>query len=493
MRTRRIPRSLALIGAAVIGLTLAPSTAQAQTETTQGSTSARYGAGYLAREITEGRLGTPQVPAITNVASAVLALHAAGVGRDAAKKATDFLATRVADLADNPGRLGYTVLAAVAEGRNPRRFGGADLVAQLVATQRTTGTDAGLFGAAAPTFDGAFRQGVALAALKAAKVPSSDPAVAKGLGWLTAQQCENGLWQAYRADVSVACPAADPATFAGPDTNSSSLAVQGLAAYGKYPKRAKVLASLEAARSADGGFSYLAAPGQESDPNSTALTIQAFLAEGASPGAAYQVLAGYQLGCGDLVADRGAYFYPGSRAANLIATVQAVPAAAGKTLPLKASVPSSVVPVMPCDSGATTLATQAGTPGPCAGTSGVTVSVDFVAFGGAQETRCAPGAQATGVAALQNAGFTLTGTDEFGLAFICRINNLPAPAQETCASTPSATAYWSYYHANVGATAWTYSTRGASTYKPQLGSIEAWAFGDSAGPTKTPAQVRSGT
>jgi hypothetical protein len=181
------------------------------------------------------------------------------------------------------GRIGYAVLAAVAEGRNPRQFGGADLVAKLVATQRTTGGDAGLFGAGTPTFDGAFRQGVALTALKAAKVPSSDPAVVKGLGCLTSQQCANGLWLAYRADTSVACPAADPATFAGPDTNSTGLAVQGLAAYGKYPQRAKVLASLEAVRSADGGFPFLAAPGQESDPNSTAVTIQAFLAEGASP------------------------------------------------------------------------------------------------------------------------------------------------------------------------------------------------------------------
>ena len=48
---------------------------------------------------------------------------------------------------------------------SPTSFGGTNLVARLLATQRTTGTDAGLFGAQDPTFDGAYRQGLALAAL----------------------------------------------------------------------------------------------------------------------------------------------------------------------------------------------------------------------------------------------------------------------------------------------------------------------------------------
>src|SRR6185437_13433088 len=155
-----------------------------------------------------------------------------------------------------------------------------DLVARLLGTARTSGPDAGLFGTADPSFDGAFRQGVALAALHAAGVSQSNGAVAAGIGWLTGQQCANGLWQSYRSDTSVPCPAADPATFTGPDTNSTGMAVQGLAAYSRSPNRSGTLASLHAVQSADGGFPLIAAPGQSSDPDSTALTLQALLAAG---------------------------------------------------------------------------------------------------------------------------------------------------------------------------------------------------------------------
>ncbi len=133
-----------------------------------------------------------------------------------------------------------------------------------------------------------------------------------------------------------------------------------------------------------------------------------------------------------------------------------------------------------------------GTAGPCPGKTGVTVVVDFKAFNGPIATRCAPGAQSSGVAALQHAGFNPAGTQRYGLAFICRINNRPTPAQQACASTPPRTAYWAYYHALSGATTWTYATSGASSYRPPLGSIDAWAFGNSAKPSKTPAQVRAG-
>jgi hypothetical protein len=241
------------------------------------------------------------------------------------------------------------------------------------------------------------------------------------------------------------------------------------------------------------------------------LSIQALLAEGLAPalpgyrvgGASpYDALAAYQLGCSAPVADRGAFTFPGVQGANLLATVQAVPAMAKSTLPLPPSTPAARAPRMPCNSTsttgatlATTLATAlAGTAGACKSkTTGVTVAVDFTAFGGKVVVRCAPGTPATGVAALQQAGFTPAGTTTYGLAFICRINNKPSPAQQACITTPPANAYWAYYHANKGATTWAYTTQGASTYKPAQGSIEAWAFGNSAKPSKTPAQVRATT
>jgi hypothetical protein len=519
-------RGLSLVAAlttAVVTSVTVPASA-ASTTTAPSTQVARWGAGYLADQLAAGggHLDSFGFPDPGNTAYAVIGLHAAGVGQSASAQAIAYLKTQLTDAlryddgTDDPGRVGYYILAAVSAGQDPYRFGGTaaenDLVARLLATARPAGTDAGLFGTGDPAYDGAFRQGIALAALDAAGVPASDARVIKAAAWLVRQQCGNGLWLGYRADTTTACPAADPNTFAGPDTNSSSAAVQGLASYRLFPRRSATLDSLRTIQSADGGFPYLAAPGQASDPNSTALVIQALLSTGVAATAwtkgsatPLSALASYQLGCQDAAADRGAFFYPGSRSVNVLATVQAVPAAAG--LALSAVQPrsvSSAVPHPSCDpSPATALAPAAarpatvalalaGTAGPCPGTTGVTVSVDFTAFGQGVQTRCAPGTPATGVAALQEAGFTPTGTSQYGLAFVCRINNLPSSTQQSCTRTPPATAYWAYYHANSGATTWTYSTQSASTYQPVQGSIEAWAFGNSAQPSKTPTQIRTG-
>src|SRR6185437_6477509 len=110
-----------------------------------------------------------------------------------------------------------------------------------------------------------------------------------------------------------------------------------------------------------------------------------------------------QLGCADPVDVRGAFFFPGSRDANVFATVQAVPALAKATFPLAPSTPKSTVPTMPCAAAvapaaaltraSATAAALAGTAGACpTKTSGVTVAVDFTAFGGKVQVRCAPGA-----------------------------------------------------------------------------------------------------
>ncbi|MDQ2836484.1 MAG: hypothetical protein M3Y89_03575 [Actinomycetota bacterium] len=536
----RISKVIA-VTAALGATVLVPSVAHASSSrpatapaTTSNQQVAGYGAGWLASQITAngGYLTGFGVPDATDTAYAVIGLHAVGVGRQASAQAIGYLKTELGDAlqgsdgTDSPGALAYYIMAAVSAGQDPYHFGGRaaqnDLVTRLLATERTTGTDTGLFGAADPSFDGAFRQGLALAALASVHYSAGRPAITAATAWLRGQQCSNGLWQSYRASVSVPCAPADPATFAGPDTNSTSLATQGLAAYGQHPQRAQLLTSLKAVQAADGGFGYLAAAGQSSDPDSTALSIQTILAENASPKSAYwrtatgspnAALASFQLGCSAPVANRGAFFYPGSADPNVLATVQAVPAAAGKTLPVNRSTLSSAVPVPSCSASTNTLSHKAisqpladrqaltlaakspliGTAGACSGTTGVTVTVDFTAFGGVQQTRCAAGAQTSGVTALQNAGFTPAGTTHYGLAFICRINSLPSTTQQACVNTPPATAYWAYYHALTGATTWTYSTTGASSYTPPLGSIDAWAFGNSATPSKTPAQVRAGT
>ncbi|WP_168200810.1 hypothetical protein [Allokutzneria sp. NRRL B-24872] len=126
-----------------------------------------------------------------------------------------------------------------------------------------------------------------------------------------------------------------------------------------------------------------------------------------------------------------------------------------------------------------------GTPGHCPDGNGVTVVIDFQDLGGSTIVRCARGDQATGHAALRNAGISITGTNRWGEGFICRIEGKPAPSAEPCIDTPPATAYWSYWHAPNGG-AWKYSDFGVMNRKPPLGSYEGWSFSKNRTATTNP-------
>jgi len=121
----------------------------------------------------------------------------------------------------------------------------------------------------------------------------------------------------------------------------------------------------------------------------------------------------------------------------------------------------------------------------CAPGAGVSVVVDFTAFGMGVQVGCRLGDPPTGLAALTGAGFTVTGTQRWGLAFVCRINGLPTPAVDPCINTPPATAYWSYWHAVPGGT-WSYSSLGASSYNPVQGTVEGWRYGSGQAPSIPP-------
>jgi hypothetical protein len=133
---------------------------------------------------------------------------------------------------------------------------------------------------------------------------------------------------------------------------------------------------------------------------------------------------------------------------------------------------------------------RAGHAGKCKGGSGVTVVVNFKAFGGRIVIRCAPGHPDNGIQALRQAGYTVKGTKDTGLAFVCRINRKPSPRRQKCIHIPPANAYWAYYHAKRKAKKWTYSSTGPLSYHPPQGSIEAWAWGDSRKPGISPTKVR---
>ena len=98
-----------------------------------------------------------------------------------------------------------------------------------------------------------------------------------------------------------------------------------------------------------------------------------------------------------------------------------------------------------------------------------------------QKTGCAR-AGLTGARALEDAGFQVTRV-QTQPGFICRING--APANDPCVRTPPASAYWSYWHAPLGGQ-WTYSQWGADNRTAPAGTVEAWAFGDSARPGAVP-------
>jgi hypothetical protein len=280
---------------------------------------------------------------LSSTAQSVLALSAANFDLSTARAGLSYLESHVdsyvvVDGADGPAELALLILDAEALDANPQSFGGTDLVSRLLATEETMGKDAGLFGTEAQVTDysaGGYQQGLALAALGAAGVHGTSQTTA-AVNWLVSEQCADGGWTS--PDNSVNSCSGLPASYAGPDTNSTSLAVQGLAAQGALSSKVsqKALAFLSDGQDADAGWSFypntVATPGS-TDPDSTSLVIQALRALGASPTAAtfakglatpVSAVLSFQFTSG---ASAGAFYFPPAPSpANIIATYQAIPA-----------------------------------------------------------------------------------------------------------------------------------------------------------------------
>jgi hypothetical protein len=120
------------------------------------------------------------------------------------------------------------------------------------------------------------------------------------------------------------------------------------------------------------------------------------------------------------------------------------------------------------------------------------VIVDFTSFRRDIERGCAPGHPSSALVALQSAGFATAGTAQYGDAFVCRIDDLPSSAKESCTRTPPATTSWSFYVARPTDSDWTYSTTGVTGYRPPAGSLVGFAFGDYATPGIGPSAVLGG-
>ena len=122
----------------------------------------------------------------------------------------------------------------------------------------------------------------------------------------------------------------------------------------------------------------------------------------------------------------------------------------------------------------------------CGQAGGVTVVVDYGTAGGTS-IGCATGDPATGLDALNKSGHAYTFIPRQP-GFVCTIDTLPDP----CNNGP-ANAYWSYWHAQPGAS-WSYASVGAGSYNPQSGTVDGWSFGSGKPPSlRPPVAATSGT
>lgn len=255
----------------------------------------------------------------------------------------------------SPARTGATVLtAALLAG-----LAAAPALADTAAASPSpspVAAPAALYGKSDPTYDGVWRQSLALTALAGAKITPADSAVA----WLSGQQCADGGWPSFRADTAVPCTAATE------DSNATSVAIQALTALGGHQGAVdKGVQWIKANQNADGTWSYN--PGTPGDANSTGLVVSALRAAKTDPStvakagkSALDGLAAFQLGCAAPADQRGAYAYQpdakGALAANALATSQATLATAGGSLPVAAGALSGPAPTAPaCADAATKL------------------------------------------------------------------------------------------------------------------------------------------
>lgn len=187
----------------------------------------------------------------------------------------------------------------------------------------STALPSGLYGTKDPTYDGVWRQSLAFLAQR---VEGVVPAT-KSVDWLIAQQCANGAYASYRADVSKPC---DAKTML--DTNATAAAVQALAEIGGHGDIVNNgVRWLKSIQNEDGGWGYNT--GSPSDANSTSVVIGALARQGqrigdmTNPGGKtpYDALLALAIPCGG--PDGGAFAYQPDKAGKLAANADATAAA----------------------------------------------------------------------------------------------------------------------------------------------------------------------
>lgn len=225
------------------------------------------------------------------------------------------------------------------------------ILAPAVPSQAAT-SDAGLYGASDPTYDGVFRQSLAIMGQAVQGITPPSAAVS----WLLDQQCADGSFAAYRADTSQPCGAPDPANYTGPDINSTAMALQafmsldtdrtsltkkqGIAVLDAADKAAEYLAKVQ---NRDGGWPYYA--GSASDANSTGLALAAMNTQ--APNFSYPAYRKASRFLGTLASscpDGGGFAYMAGSKADGSATAQGTVGLVGALLAYRQPKPAVAAP-----------------------------------------------------------------------------------------------------------------------------------------------------
>jgi hypothetical protein len=273
---------------------------------------------------------------LSTTTEAVIAMAAAGqdpgVAASGGASALDYVYGQMqSGGVDGVGLRSRVVLALVSAGLDPANFAGQDLVGQIQAAYEA---ETGSYGGSI------FDQTLAMLAL--ANAGRSVPAGA--VDYLMAYQTTDGAWNFQ----------GDTAALSG-DTNTTAMAVQALVAAGQKDQTGEALAYLKRVQNDDAGWPYQnpSPYGTETDANSTALVLEAIYAVGQTPGDWY-VNGTDPLG--PLLAlqnDNGSFSFQASFPGdNVLATIQAVPAAAGVTLANLPQVSTAATPGMGAAGGA---------------------------------------------------------------------------------------------------------------------------------------------
>ncbi len=217
-----------------------------------------------------------------------------------------YLAANAAAGCATAGGCGELIQAVVAAGLDPTAFGGVDLITTLDGLYDST---SGAFGV-----QGAFTQALAVQGLVAA----GRPVPAAAITLLVDAQDSDGGW-----DYLLVKDDPNSATnFDTSDTNSTAMVLMALDATATHGRDATGLAWLHTQQDADGGFPYQAGAG--TDPDSTALVLQALLATGQNPDAPSWAAGGHTP-LGELLATQnqdGGYTFPGNPAPDPFTTAQ---------------------------------------------------------------------------------------------------------------------------------------------------------------------------